>query len=79
MMVGQVLLTMSRHHKLEQPVQQLLKKAVQQACADEALQVSGSSSRWMATLPAVGKGPSLATLQQGLLRAVRCVLRSMPD
>lgn len=68
----QVLLTMSRHHKLEQPLQQLLKKAVQQACEDEAAAGSGvSSSRWMAALPAVGSGPSLQELEQGLLKAVR--------
>jgi hypothetical protein len=68
----QVLLTMSRHHKLEQPLQQLLKKAVQQACEDEAAAGSGvSSSRWMAALPAVGSGPSLKELEQGLLKTVR--------
>jgi hypothetical protein len=51
---------------------------VQQACEDEAAAGSGvSSSRWMAGLHAVGSGPSLRELEQGLLRAVRCGLNSI--
>lgn len=67
---------MSRHHKLEQPVQQLLKKFLQQACEAQALEGSGNGCRWLANISAVSRGPTLQDLEQGLLKAVRYACRA---
>lgn len=73
----QVSLTICRHHKLEQPVQQLLKKAVQQACEDESAEGSSSACRWLSSRRTAARGPLLQELERALLKAVRYTSRSM--
>jgi hypothetical protein len=73
----QVLLTMSRQHKHEQTVLQLLKKRVMQACEEDAAggssssSVGGGCSGWMCGLQQVNKCPTLKDMQEGLLKATR--------
>lgn len=79
MVLLQVLLTMSRQPKHEKDIQQLLKKRIMQACAEEGAGSSGGSSGsnaggcsgWMSGLQQVNKCPVIKDMQQGLIKAIK--------